>query len=174
MLLSPSVIGLKRPAVLCIIRHQDDYLLIRREREPNRGLYVPVGGKIDAFESPRAAAIREAREEAAILIDDVRLLGSLVETSPTEYNWWTAVYLADVHERPPLVACAEGELGWFARDALASLPMPETDRHIYDYAQRGFPFAFSAEYDAQLRLLRMEEELAGTVIERSEPPLPSS
>jgi hypothetical protein len=52
--------------------------------------------------------------------------------------------------------------------------MPETDRHIYDYAQRGIPFAFSAEYDAQLRLLKMEEELAGTVIERSEPPLPSS
>lgn len=161
MLPSLAVNGLKRPAVLCVIRHREEYLLIRREREPNRGMYVPVGGKIDAHESPRAAAIREAREEAAIHVPDVRLLGSLVETSPTDYNWWTAVYLADVPERPPLVTCAEGELAWLARDALATLPMPETDRHIYAYAERGVPFAFAAEYDANLRLLSMEEELAG-------------
>jgi len=164
MLLSRAVIGLKRTAVLCIIRHDDDYLLLRREREPNRGLYVPVGGKIDAFESPRAAAIREAREEAAVVVDEVRFLGTLVETSPTEYNWWTAIYLAELRERPPLVPCVEGELAWFARDALHTLPMPETDRHIYAYAERGVPFAFSAEYDAQLRLLRMDEELAGVSI----------
>lgn len=161
MLLSPPVNGLKRTAVLCIIRHGDAYLLLRREREPNRGLYVPVGGKIDAFESPRAAAIREAREEAAIHVDAVRYLGALVETSPTEYNWWTAVYLADLRERPPLVPCVEGELGWFTRAELRALPMPETDRHIYDYAERSLPFAFSAEYDAELRLLRMDEELSG-------------
>jgi 8-oxo-dGTP diphosphatase len=158
------VTGLKRTAVLCVIRHRDDYLLLRREREPNRGLYVPVGGKIDAFESPRAAAIREAREEAAVHVDDVRLLGSLVETSPTDYNWWTAVYLAELRERPRLVVCAEGELGWFTRDELLALPMPETDRHMYTYAERGVPFAFSAEYDAALRLLRMDEELAGVRI----------
>jgi 8-oxo-dGTP diphosphatase len=159
-----GVNGLKRTAVLCIVRHGDHFLMLRREREPNRGLYVPVGGKIDAHESPRAAAIREAREEAAIHVGDVRLLGSLVETSPTDYNWWTAVYLADVDERPPLVACKEGELGWFTRDELHALPMPETDRHIYAYAERGVPFAFSAEYDAELRLLRMDEELAGVRI----------
>jgi 8-oxo-dGTP diphosphatase len=158
------VSGFKRTAVLCIIRHGDDFLLLRREREPNRGLYVPVGGKVDAHESPRAAAIREAREEAEVVIDDVRYLGTLVETSPTDYNWWTAVYIAELRERPPLVACKEGELGWFSRDELLTLPMPETDRHIYAYAERGVPFAFAAEYDEHLTLRSMVDELANVTI----------
>ena len=63
---SPPVLGLKRNAVLCLLTHRGDDLMLHRAREPNRGLWVPVGGKLDPFESPRAAAIRELREETGI------------------------------------------------------------------------------------------------------------
>jgi hypothetical protein len=39
--------------------------------------------------------------------------------------------------------------------------MPATDRFIYDYLERGQPFIFSADYDRALKLVRMDEELAG-------------
>jgi 8-oxo-dGTP diphosphatase len=160
-------LGWKRAAVICIVRHRGAFLMLLREREPNRGLYVPVGGKLDAHESPQAAAIREIREEAGIEVDAVRLAGVLVETSPTKYNWWSSVYVSDLPEdaaRPEVPQCPEGELGWFSRDELRALPMPATDRFIYEYVDRGETFAFAGDYDAELNLLRLEEEFSGNVL----------
>ncbi len=150
----------KKCAVICVLRHGDEFLLLRRAREPNLGLYVPVGGKLEPGESPRAAAVREIHEEAGIAGAEVRYLGSLVESSPTEYNWWSAVYLAHVPRVPP-PPCREGALEWIPRAALGEVPMPVTDRHIYEYLEAGRPFAFSADYDASLTLLAMHDELAG-------------
>jgi 8-oxo-dGTP diphosphatase len=155
--------GLKRSAVICVVRHGADHLMLRRDREPNRGLYVPVGGKLEPYESPRHAAIREIREEAGIEVSDVRLAGTLVDTSPTTFNWWSSIYVADLDAgdaRPVAVDCAEGQLGWFSRKELLALPMPATDRFIYEYLERGKPFAFSADYDGDLNLVRLEDELA--------------
>ena len=162
---SPPVHGLKRNAVLCLLTHRGDELMLHRAREPNRGLWVPVGGKLEPFESPRAAAIRELREEAGIAVPDVRLLGTLVETSPTAYNWWTAVYHAELPfdgPRPALAWCAEGELRWVPGHQLLELPMPPTDRHIYACRDERRPFMLSAEYDEALALVRLDEELSGT------------
>lgn len=162
---SPPVHGLKRNAVLCLLTHRGDDLMLHRAREPNRGLWVPVGGKLEPFESPRAAAIRELREEAGIAVPEVRLLGTLVETSPTAYNWWTAVYHAELPfdgPRPALAWCAEGELRWVPGHRLLELPMPPTDRHIYACRDERRPFMLSAEYDEALALVRLDEELSGT------------
>jgi 8-oxo-dGTP diphosphatase len=162
---SPAVLGLKRNAVLCLLNHRGDDLMLHRAREPNRGLWVPVGGKLEPFESPRAAAIRELREEAGIAVPEVRLLGTLVETSPTAYNWWTAVYHAELpHDgpRPALAWCAEGELRWVPGSQLLELPMPPTDRHIYACRDERRAFMLSAEYDEALALVRLDEELSGT------------
>lgn len=159
--------GLKRAAVLCIVRWNRDYLLLHREREPNRGLFVPVGGKVDAHESPRSAAIRETREEAGIAVDDVRYLGSLVETSPTDYNWWSAVYLAELPPdapRPQLPECREGRLEWIGEERLDAVPMPATDRYIYRYLAEGKPFAFTADYDVALGMTSMADELSGVTL----------
>ncbi len=152
--------GLKRCAVICVLRHRTELLLLERAREPNRGLFTPLGGKLDRWEAPRAAAIREIREEAGLADAAVRLAGTLVETAPGAYNWWSAVYVAEI-ARIPLPPCAEGILHWVPREGLGAVPMPATDRHLYDYLDRGAPFALSAEYDAELRLLRLEEELSG-------------
>ena len=152
--------GLKRTAVLCVLRNEDRFLLLKRYKEPNKDMYTPVGGKLDPYEPPAEAAIRETWEETGIHLDEVRYCGVLVESSPTEYNWVSFVYQAEIVMIPP-PECTEGILEWVSFDEVLSLPTPKTDWHIYQYILENKAFAFSAEYDAHLNLLHMTEEQAG-------------
>lgn len=152
--------GLKRTAVLCVLRHQDRFLLLRRLKEPNKDKYTPVGGKLDPYESPIDAAIRETREETGISVSGMRYAGMLVETSPTDYNWTGFVYVAAIDDMPP-PPCNEGTLEWITLDQVLQVPTPPTDWFIYQYIVESRPFAFHADYDADLQLLRMREELEG-------------
>ncbi len=152
--------GLKRTAAMVVLRHQDQFLLLRRNKEPNRDRYVPVGGKLDPYEDPYSAALREAREETGLTIEKLRYCGTLVETSPVEYNWWCHIYLADIpFEEAPY--CNEGTLEWIPYARVLDLPTPPTDWHIYEYLLRGQPFAFNAIYNERLELLSMVEEIEG-------------
>ncbi len=151
-------LGIKKVSVLCILQSGEQFLLLKRKNPPNQGLYTPVGGKLDPFETPLQAALRETKEETGIELDDMTFCGILTETSPTKYNWICYTYLAEIpyQEAPP---CDEGTLEWIAFDVLSELPTPKTDWHIYDYSSRGQSFIFEAEYDADLQLLKMKELL---------------
>ncbi len=155
--------GHKQPAVLCILRTGNRFLLLLRSKEPNAGMYTPVGGKIDPFESPYRAALRETCEETGIEIEDARYCGVLIESSPTEYNWICFVYVADVDHIVP-APCGEGKLEWVSLSQLSTIPTPETDRHVYEYIVAGKPFMFDANYDAELNLLEMREEIEDRVV----------
>lgn len=151
-------LGLKRTATLCILRHHHMFLLLKRLKNPNKDTYTPVGGKLDPFETPLNSAIRETIEETGIQVDGMKYCGILTETSPTEYNWTGYVYLADIpfSEPPP---CNEGTLEWITFNDLLNLPTPKTDWYIYRYILDQKPFAFSAEYDKDLHLLSLKEEI---------------
>lgn len=158
--------GLKRPAVLCILHSAQAMLLIRRNKEPNLGKYVPVGGHIDPYESPRDAAIREVQEETGLAVDEVRFCGVLVETSPTVYNWISFVYAAEIERfEPP--TCREGNLEWVEVAQLEGLPTPATDGHIYRLVAEGRRFVLDAAFDAELNLLILQDELTGEVLFRA-------
>lgn len=150
--------GLKRVATLCVLRHEDKFLLLKRLKEPNKDSFTPVGGKLNAFESPLNSAIRETFEETGIKVSAMKYCGLLTETSPTKYNWISYVYIADIDFIEPPV-CNEGTLMWISFDELLDIPTSKTDWHIYKYILENKPFAFSAEYDAQLNLLSMTEEI---------------
>ena len=156
-------VGIKKAAVLIVLRADQKYLLLKRAKEPNQGLYTPVGGKIDPFETPPAAALRETKEETGIEVSDIHYAGTLVETAPTKYNWITFVYWADINWRPA-PECPEGVLEWIEEVDLQELPTPPTDWHIYQYIQKGKPFNLMAELDGDLHLFRMEEVLEGKVL----------
>lgn len=156
-------IGLKRVATLCILRHKDKFLLLKRLKEPNKDNFTPVGGKLDPFESPLKSAIRETFEETGIKVDTMQYCGILTETSPTEYNWTGYVYIADIDiVEPP--NCSEGTLMWIGFEDLLKVPTPKTDWYIYKYILDNKPFAFSAEYDGKLNLFSMTEEIENKVI----------
>jgi 8-oxo-dGTP diphosphatase len=156
-------IGLKKAAVLCILRSEAGFLLLRRSREPNLGKYTPVGGHLEPFETPRAAAIREVKEEAGVSIEEIHLRGIMTESSPTEYNWIIYIYTAEVTATPP-IECVEGTLEWVARERLDTIPTPTTDMFIYDYVSRSEFFVFDAVYDENVELIRLVDELSGRVL----------
>jgi 8-oxo-dGTP diphosphatase len=155
--------GQKQPAVLIILKNKDKFLLLKRNKDPNKNKYTPVGGKIDSFESPFLAAIRETFEETGIKISTARYCGVLVETSPAKYNWICFVYAAEIAYHQP-VDCKEGKLEWINRSELLNISTPETDRYIYEYYLAGKSFMFSAEYDKDIHLVTMKEEIENKLI----------
>jgi 8-oxo-dGTP diphosphatase len=156
-------IGLKRSAAMVALRHEDRFMLLRRAKAPNAGRYVPIGGKLEPYEDPYSAALRETREETGLVLDDLRYGGVLIETSPTDYNWQGNIYLADIPDMPP-PPCDEGILEWVAFADIPTLPAPPTDWHVYQFLVAGRPFALNAIYDERLDLVRMVEEISGEVL----------
>ncbi|MBV6654476.1 MAG: NUDIX domain-containing protein [Mameliella sp.] len=157
--------GLKSVATMIVLKHEDEFLLLKRNKMPNAGMYVPVGGKVDPYERPIDTAIRETMEEAQIELtaDRLRYGGVLTETAPTNYNWLCFIFIADI-ERVPPPPCNEGTLEWIPRSGLLDVPTPPTDWQIYEYLLKGQPFALDVLYDAQLNLLEMREEISGQVV----------
>lgn len=150
---------MKKIAVMVILRCNDQYLLLRRAKAPNAGLYAPVGGKLEPHERPVDAAIRETLEETGIAIAAPTLCGVLSETAPVDYNWLCYIYLVDIeYQEPPY--CNEGALEWVSFDQLSQIPLPATDLTIYNYVRRGQKFVFDAVFDAELNLVAMVDELA--------------
>jgi 8-oxo-dGTP diphosphatase len=150
--------GLKRLAVMCVLKNENKFLLLKRLKEPNKDTFTPVGGKLDPHESPYNAALRETFEETGIKVEQMKFCGILTESSPTKYNWTCYVYLAEIEFIPP-PPCNEGDLEWITLDNLLNVPTPKTDWFIYQYLLLGKIFVFNAEYDENLNLLKMNEEI---------------
>lgn len=148
--------GLKKVAVICILKNDDKFLLLKRLKEPNKDLFTPLGGKIDPFETPLAAAIRETWEESGIRVEKMDFCGILTETSPTKYNWTSYVYISEI-EFQEAPECNEGTLHWINANEILNIPTPKTDWHIYEYAVKNQKFIFDAVYDTDLNLLEMNE-----------------
>jgi len=62
-------------AVSAAIFRAGRLLLVRRAREPGRGLYSVPGGRVEHAETLHQAALREVREETALTIDIVGFAG---------------------------------------------------------------------------------------------------
>jgi len=156
-------IGLKRAAVLCILRSDSGFLLIHRSQEPHLGKYIPIGGKLGPFETPKAAAIREVEEETGVSVENVRLRGIMTETSPTDFNWISYIYTADFAAVTP-VKYREGTLEWVEEEQLNNIATPTTDQFIYSYVSKSEFFVFDAVYDEKVELVRLVEELSGKTL----------
>lgn len=152
-------LGIKRIATLCVLRNGNNFMLLKRLKEPNKDTYTPVGGKIEPFETPEEGVIRETFEETGIRVDKVKFCGILTETSPVKYNWLSYVYVSDIDAVTP-PECNEGTLEWIAYEDLLNVPAPKTDWFIYKYILEGKPFVFHALYDGELNLLEMKEEIS--------------
>lgn len=151
--------GIKKVASMCIIRSSDKYLLMQRLKSPNKGQYVSVGGKVEPFERPIEAAIRELKEEARIQVHDLDYCGLITETSPTNYNWIAYIYKAEVrHFEPP--KCDEGRFVWLTKDELLQLPTPITSPLVYDYIEREIIFTLDVLYDKEHQLIDLKQYLS--------------
>ena len=125
-----------RLACLCDLRDKDGkVLLLRRNKEPNKGLCSPIGGKLDVStgESPAQCAQREIREEAGIdiPIDRLHLAGLISEAAYEDSGHWLLfLYRVIGPVEVPEHDMNEGRLEWFEPDQIDDLPLPETDRKV--------------------------------------------
>jgi len=155
--------GLKKAATLCVLKNGRSFLLLKRLKEPNKDKFTPVGGKLDPYESPLEAAIRETFEETGIKVDHMKFCGLLTETSPVDYNWINYVYLAEIKNVAP-PPCNEGELNWIHFEEVLSLPTPKTDWFIYKYILENRSFAFNAKFNENIELVTMTEEIENLLV----------
>lgn len=117
------------------------FLMLKRAKAPNDGLWSPVGGKLEmpSGESPFECAIREADEETGMILEnkDLHLFCMAAEKSYEGTGHWL-MFLFECSK--PLLALPpnidEGEFAFYSREEINSLAIPETDREglwdIYD------------------------------------------
>lgn len=99
---------------LCLIRKNNQLLLLNRNKEPNMGLWNGVGGKIEPNESPYEGAIREALEETGISLKELKFSGNAVWKS-NRGNSGMYIFMAELKEEEILnTPCRveEGVLDW--------------------------------------------------------------
>lgn len=154
-------------SVLLFIRDSlGRHLLLRRTREPNKGMWSPIGGKLEMGlgESPCECAMREAREEAGMDLSekDLHLFAMISEKNYEGGGHWLMFLY---HCRPALPELPpdieEGSFAFFTRTELDSLPLPETDRAalwpVFDRFHDGF-VAMRADCDPGRPLEVLVEE----------------
>ena len=126
-------------AVLCYLYdHEGRLLMLHRLKQPNAGMYSPIGGKLETTigEGPHQCAVREIREEAGIVLreDEVRMIGVVSETAYEGQTHWL-IFLFEVtrpirHDEIANYTFDEGSLEWVPVDQVAELAIPDTDRRI--------------------------------------------
>jgi 8-oxo-dGTP diphosphatase len=126
-------------AVLCYLYDEAGrLLLLHRVKDPNRGMYSPIGGKLEVHEgeAPHDCARREIREEAGldVPVDLLHLTGLVSERAyEGETHWLIFLYevrrVIDPAEITEVVI-DEGRLEWIPAEEVADCAIPETDRTI--------------------------------------------
>lgn len=118
------------PTVDILIEQNGEILLIKRKNRPF-GWALP-GGFVDYGESLEMAAIREAREETGLTVNNLRLLGCYSDPSrDSRMHTISAVFVADA-TGTPMAADDAAELAFFKLDNLPELCF-DHDRIIADY-----------------------------------------
>jgi 8-oxo-dGTP diphosphatase len=137
-----------RIAVLVFLENAaGEHLLMLRAKPPNLGVWSPIGGKLEMAtgESPFECAVRETREETGLTVGtgDLHLFAIIAEKAYEGHAHWLMFLFRCLRPLPGLPPdISEGRFGFFAREAVDSLPLPETDRTalwpVYDAHRERF------------------------------------
>ena len=135
-------------SVLIFVRDEaGKLLLIERKKEPNKGAWSPIGGKLEMAlgESPFECAMREAKEEIGIELEekDLHLFAMISEKAYEGSGHWL-MFLFDCKKRIAALPkeIDEGRFRFFTRGEIDSIKIPETDKkflwHFWDNNREGF------------------------------------
>jgi 8-oxo-dGTP diphosphatase len=148
--------------VYCLKDNQ--VLLMQRHKEPNLGLWVAPGGKVEPGESPYECAVRELGEETGLHAHALQFRGLVTEVSPRpDWQWMLFLYVCtDVTGR--LVGDQrEGAFRWWPVEAVRGLPIPQADAiffpKVVDLGQSFYDARYV--YDADLELVEVVEHQVG-------------
>jgi 8-oxo-dGTP pyrophosphatase MutT (NUDIX family) len=136
-------------------------LLMHRKREPNLGLWVAPGGKIEPGESPYETALREFAEETGLEAKDLQLrgLGTFVPLLK-QYPWFIFIFVTMDWEGMLSTDCEEGDLAWISlEEYFNTLPKPDADAIFAPRILTATDGLFQAKfvYDAENRMVEWVE-----------------
>ncbi len=122
--------------LLYIRNKAGDFLLIERNKEPNKGMLSPLGGKLESekAELPIDCARREAFEECGLATkrDDWILRGIASEKDyPNAGNMLMFFYELKEHIEKIPFEINEGVFRFVKQDEILSGNIPETDRMFF-------------------------------------------
>ena len=127
------VLPYKISVLVFIENSAGEQLLLRRAKQPNLGVWTPIGGKLEMAtgESPFECAVRETAEETGLSIrqEDLHLFAMIAEKAyQGETHWLMFLFRCKkpIAAQPPDIA--EGRFGFFTREKIKELPIPETDK----------------------------------------------
>jgi NAD+ diphosphatase len=106
------------PAVIVLVRDEQDRALLARQRRWEPGWFSTLAGFVEAGESAEAAVVREVREEAGVVLDDARIqyLGSQPWPFPGSLMLGYHAWALTTQVEPDGEEIAEAR--WFTRDEL--------------------------------------------------------
>lgn len=135
-------------SVLVFIENRaGEQLLMLRAKQPNLGVWTPIGGKLEMAtgESPLQCAVRETEEETGLRVDEknLHLFAMIAEKAYHGDTHWLMFLFrckTPIDALPPDIA--EGKFAFFARAQINNLAIPETDQAalwpIFDQYRDGF------------------------------------
>jgi 8-oxo-dGTP diphosphatase len=124
-----------------------ELLLMLRAKQPNLGVWSPIGGKLEMAtgESPFDCAARETHEETGLKIapSDLHLFAMIAEKAyQGETHWLMFLFRCKQPIGQLPTDIDEGKFGFFTREQIKTLPIPETDQAalwpIYDRYRDSF------------------------------------
>ena len=137
----------KISCLLFIRNREDEVLMMRRNKSPNKGRWSPPGGKLDMpkGESPFECAKREAQEETGLVLsdDDLTLFGYVSEKGyESTTNWLMFLFECKKLLNSPPPDIDEGTFSFYTRRDIEGLEIPPTDHQLvwplFDKRKEGF------------------------------------
>ena len=141
------------------IRKDGKYLVIKRSPKKTYlpDTVHPIGGRVDLNENPYQAAVREAREEAGIIIKNLKLEACSLEIHAREdmNNWFIFHFSAD-YESGEIKKTNEGELIFLTSEEFEHsklfAPVKRMSKYIFN-PEDGTVFC-SFELDENLNIIK--------------------
>jgi len=107
---------------------EDQVLLMKRNKEPNLGLWVAPGGKIEKDEASYECAVRELREETGLQAHEIHLRGIVSVVMPEILHpCMQFLYVVTDFTGELMADEREGVLHWWSVDEVQQLPMPQAN-----------------------------------------------
>ena len=143
--------------------HDGKVLLMKRNKEPNLGLWVAPGGKIEAHESPYESAARELYEETGLVVREMHLRGIVSTVAPSIVQSYVHFLYAVTDFAGQLAADRrEGDLRWWPVTETGQLPMPHANALFLPHVIVDALSVYQAKYvyDADWNILQVVEHPA--------------
>jgi 8-oxo-dGTP diphosphatase len=111
------------PCVGAVVVHEGRLLVVRRGREPGRGMWSVPGGRVEAGETLTTACEREVREETGLDVRAGAVVGTVERDAPSGGVYVIDDLGCDLVGAPDSVAGDDAdEVRWVTRGELEALP----------------------------------------------------